>query len=53
MVSSGDKGTLIFRIKLAQKCEELKLVTADGETNPCILSAGIILLKVSCITIKV
>ena len=40
MSMSGDKGTLIYRIKLAQKCEDKKLVTAEDGLNPCTLSFG-------------
>lgn len=34
MVQSGDKGTLIFRLKLFDKCKSENLVTADSR-NPC------------------
>jgi hypothetical protein len=31
MVQTGDKGTLIFRLKLLEKCKEAQLIITDDE----------------------
>ena len=39
MSQVGDKGTMIYRLDLFDRCEAKKL-SVEGDTNPCLLKAG-------------
>ena len=39
MSQVGDKGTMIYRLDIFDRCDSKKLVV-DGDVNPCLLKAG-------------